>query len=198
MDEKGEKCDKYCYDKNSKDVNDYEFDGSCKKIPGCSEGWEENGSCKCPLTCVAGCYDNTSTCRKPGTCGEYAANNGTQFVNCNSYEYCQTDKCFCNPDHACVIKDANHNNMIDQNDIDPEVLAWNEQDCAHTSTICEKTFGSTSFCDSFIDYKCSKRCTDSSQCLDGFICRSDGRCAADSFTTVWDNSRDNRLNEINI
>ena len=58
------------------------------------------------------------------------------------------------------------------------------------------------FCDSFIDYKCSIKCTKDEQCVDGFICRKesedgDGRCAADSFTTVWDSNLRQHTLELN-
>ncbi len=50
---------------------------------------------------------------------------------------------------------------------------------------------STGFCDSFIDYRCSTKCTDDSQCInENYLCRSDGRCAPKEFETVWVTSND--------
>ena len=43
---------------------------------------------------------------------------------------------------------------------------------------------SSGFCDSFIG-KCATRCNETSDCMDGYICRPDGRCAAEAFETVW-------------
>ena len=63
---------------------------------------------------------------------------------------------------------------------------------ANRNAICTKlaetdeSFEGEVFCDSFIDYHCGTKCTSDEQCMEGFICRqTDGRCSADSFTTVW-------------
>ena len=83
--------------------------------------------------------------------------------------------------------------MIDLNNED---LLWNSIECKTTldckkeaQTNKELTFNENlTFCDSFIGYKCSTKCSNDTQCLDGFSCRSDGRCAPDSFTTIWASS----------
>ena len=42
------------------------------------------------------------------------------------------------------------------------------------------------FCDSFIGYQCSTRCTSDDQCIsEDYFCRSDGRCAPKKFVTLW-------------
>ena len=54
--------------------------------------------------------------------------------------------------------------------------------------------GDKGFCDSFLDYTCSTRCTSDEQCVVHpetnaepyrFVCRADGRCAPDAFITTW-------------
>ena len=50
---------------------------------------------------------------------------------------------------------------------------------------------STGFCDSFMGYKCSTKCTDDSQCVSSdYFCRDDGRCAPKVFESVWKVSTD--------
>ncbi|MGN1072677.1 MAG: BspA family leucine-rich repeat surface protein [Bradymonadia bacterium] len=50
---------------------------------------------------------------------------------------------------------------------------------------------STGFCDSFMGYKCSTKCTDDSQCVSSdYFCRNDGRCAPKVFESVWKVSTD--------
>ena len=82
--------------------------------------------------------------------------------------------------------DANHNHMHDVYEIAPKLGS----DCRKYAD-CDSSDGSgDGFCDSFIGYKCSTKCTDDSQCLDDgtyhYICRADGRCAPDTFVTVWE------------
>lgn len=63
---------------------------------------------------------------------------------------------------------------------------------------CDTNVGQNDgFCDSFIGYKCSTKCTTDSQCMPSdssftYVCRNDGRCAPNTFETVW---RINQNNE---
>ncbi len=60
-------------------------------------------------------------------------------------------------------------------------------DCRKYSDCDSNDGNEKGFCDSFIGYKCSTKCTDDSQCVnpDGsqyhYVCRGDGRCAPDAF-----------------
>ena len=80
--------------------------------------------------------------------------------------------------------DNNNNHMIDRY----ETAKDQGVDCAekhHAGCI-------DGFCDSFIGYKCSTRCTSDEQCVSGeFFCRDDGRCAPKAFVSVWNVNRDN-------
>ena len=110
-------------------------------------------------------------------------------IDCSGHGTCKTgtDKqpvCDCDSGYIpadgnqCIEIDANHNNMKDTEESSPEqgkdCLEQHNAGCANA------------FCDSFIDYKCSTKCTSDSQCIsDAFFCRNDGRCAPRVFETVW-------------
>lgn len=177
-----------------------EIDGSCKQVEGCSlhdntgacickNGNEDDGSCKdiCVVRdlfnpkdgscsckdCQIGCFDN-GLCKVIGNCTE----NG----DCREYAYCKGDVCYCKK-NRCLLNDANNNHMYD--DVEGEVNnreCWNDNDCVGAAATGEK------FCDNAMGYKCSVRCSKDSDCVDGFICRSDGRCVSKYFTTIWDSS----------
>lgn|GEM_PF-4089005 len=166
-------------------VNGNNEDGSCK-CPNCVEGSEcnnMNGTCSCSSECKAGCHED-GYCRGTQSC--------MTDDECEAYNYCKSDLCICDLEaHECVLKDRNQNHMIDIY----ENLAWNDDNCSRADCEegdeacegfkCETKYGEKSFCDSFIGYKCSTRCMSDTQCMPGFICRDDGRCASETFTTVW-------------
>ncbi|MBO4350508.1 MAG: hypothetical protein J6A01_06150, partial [Proteobacteria bacterium] len=166
-------------------ISNDENNGKCECHDTCKGNCNPDGSCKCE-NCATTCIFPSSVCQTARAC--------VTDTDCFNYDYCKTAPCFCsNVDNQngweknkCYLKDSNHNNMDDRY----EDLALNRQDCStnpNKSMVC-----TDGFCDSFIGYKCSTKCTDVTAsnnvpvCLDGFTCReTDGRCAADSFTTVW-------------
>ena len=87
-------------------------------------------------------------------------------------------------------EDANGNHLLDYY----ETASKQGEDCTKYHD-CDSNDGKEmGFCDSFIGYHCSTKCTDDVQCvpdetIDGnifhYICRNDGRCAPDTFETVW-------------
>ena len=187
-------------------------DGSCKRVDGCLNGWNEDGACTCSevcetkrcddkgacicdITCLADkgstCDMKTGTCTCSSKCDAGCHENGLcrtpqscikeNEKECNNYDYCKSDNCYCNSENVCTRKDKNMNHMLDQY----EDLTRNEKECRKYSDCDSSPNSNDGFCDSFIGYKCSTKCTKNEQCLEGFICREDGRCAADSFTTVW-------------
>ena len=116
-------------------------------------------------------------------------------VNCSGHGTCSvnTDNqpvCACNDGFIpgapgqCIEADANHNYMLDNEETDAEqgkdCLQNHHADCAG------------GFCDSFLDYKCSTKCTTDTQCInDDYFCRHDGRCAPRVFETVWEIASEN-------
>ena len=91
----------------------------------------------------------------------------------------------------CADIDANRNHMHDYY----ETAVNQGKDCRYYSDCDSAPSKGDGFCDSFIGYKCSTKCTSDEQCIpytviDGEqyknICRPDGRCAPDTFISVWD------------
>lgn len=155
-------------------LNGNEDDGSCKNICISDELFNaKNGSCGCPDDCSAGCYMD-GLCKMIGSCRE---NEG-----CNEYPYCEGNQCYCDKTkNVCVLNDVNGNHLFDYLEVGVDNKeCWKDDDCAGTTSTGEK------FCDNAMGYKCSIKCNDDSQCINGFICRSDGRCVSEFFTTVWD------------
>ncbi|MBQ1926019.1 MAG: PKD domain-containing protein, partial [Proteobacteria bacterium] len=80
--------------------------------------------------------------------------------------------------------DDNHNHMLDKYEIAKDQGA----DCAEK----HNTGCIDGFCDSFLDYKCSTRCTSDDQCVSNdYFCRDDGRCVPKAFVSVWKVAQDN-------
>ncbi|MBQ9396555.1 MAG: BspA family leucine-rich repeat surface protein [Proteobacteria bacterium] len=74
----------------------------------------------------------------------------------------------------CATDDVNLNHMFDKYETGDGKDCLKDSDC------------SSGFCDSFIGYKCSSRCTSDAQCVySDYYCRGDGRCVPDTFETVW-------------
>ena len=149
-------------------------DGVCIMNPNCANGWIRDGSCACPQECIYGC-DDLGSCYEPTPCDE----------TCKGSRYC-------NPDNLCVFVDANHNHMHDKYETAPKQGEYclSSYDCADGPGSAEDDKDDPNvFCDSFIGYRCSTKCTSDDECVDDgnyhYICREDGRCAPDTFTTVW-------------
>ena len=184
-------------------------DGSCKN-ENCINGWngetsscmcpdaclelgcDGNGACLCQDNCLNGCDNKTGKCICKGECLLGCLSNGACITSqscetdesCDDYTYCVNHSCYCSR-NTCIPKDANHNHMDDR----MENAVKQGESCRKHSD-CDSSEGSgDGFCDSFIGYHCSTKCTNSNQCIsDGnfqYICRNDGRCAPDSFITVW-------------
>ncbi len=84
-----------------------------------------------------------------------------------------------------VYTDENNNFMQDQYETAIKI----KKECLKDSD-CDSAEGAQDgFCDSFLGYQCSTRCTSASECVPqneqfNFICRDDGRCAPDTFEIV--------------
>ena len=117
------------------------------------------------------------TCSEHGTCTPDAEGNAvcicdTGYVNASATE-CEI-----------ALTDLDGNHMLDMFDTAPD----HGKSCV---TEHDKAC-STGFCDSFMGYKCSTKCTDDSQCISSdYFCRSDGRCAPKVFESVWKVGSDN-------
>ena len=134
-----------------------------------------------PTTCVADevpvnpCAD--VTCSDHGVCLLDTTN--APICMCES-GYVNADATTCTPSSV----DLNSNYMRDVYETAPD---------QGISCITTHNDGcTTGFCDSFMNYRCSTRCTDDSQCIsDDYICRSDGRCVPKAFETIWTTTSNN-------
>ena len=147
----------------------------------CDEGY--HATVEDPTKCVENILPNPCDgmdCDGHGTClNEYHSETNTYSPLCicaTGYRNRGDDITTC----IDVTADDNHNNMLDIH----ETASDQGKDCLEDRNSC------TEFCDSVLGYKCSTKCTDDTQCVDGFICRKesdggDGRCAAEAFETVW-------------
>ncbi len=156
----------------------------------CQNGCDTTGKCLCPVidgkTCPNRCDDSGLICCKDeckngcytdGSCkGAKTCDNG-----CATNEYCKESE------NLCYLIDANWNHMDDRSETAPT----QGKDC-RVDKDCNSGSYYKGFCDSFLGYKCSTKCTKNEQCVDNelddfhYICRKDGRCAPDEFVTVWD------------
>lgn len=164
-------------------INGCDDAGNCKCSAVCKNGCNTDGSCTC-LNCASGssCNPATGECVCPKSCKSGCSPDGSCLdlclnINCPSDEYCVSGE--------CKKIDHNRNHMHDQYDI-----AINQGKSCRKHTDCASEPGKgDGFCDSFIGYKCSTRCTSDDQCVNDkdyhYICHSDGRCAPDAFMTVW-------------
>ena len=152
--------------------------GKCTCIDNCKYGCDDTGSCDAACENVE-CKGSNEQCQK-GECIDLCKD-----ITCdNKGEYCRLGK--------CMSIDANHNHMHDQY----ETSAKQNQTCRKYADCDSEPGKGDGFCDSFIDYKCSTKCTSDEQCIDDgeyhYICRPDGRCAPDVFVTVWEIPNDRR------
>ena len=129
-----------------------------------------------------------ATVADPTNCVEDVLPNPCDGVTCNDKGYClisypNNAQCVCETGFSnrlpteCIESgaDNNGNYMLDIY----ETASDQGKDCFEDRNSC------TNFCDSFMDYKCSTKCTDDTQCTDGYVCRTDGRCAPQVFESVW-------------
>ena len=131
---------------------------------------------QCLEPCAKGCSDDD--CIK--CLNEH--NIPAQECGSNSYFDYQTA--------TCLDMDGNHNHMHDQYEVVKNTPCRIHSDC-------DSSYRSgDGFCDSFINYQCSTRCVSDDQCLNGYICRPDGRCAPDTFETIW--NVPNKMNDMSI
>ena len=160
---------------------------TCSEHGTCTPDAEGNAVCMCdtgyhtddsnPLSCIADIDPcDGVTCSDHGTCtldteGAALCVCDTGYVNASATE-CEVE-----------IIDIDGNYMKDIYDTAPD---------HGKSCISEHDKGcSTGFCDSFMGYKCSTKCTDDSQCVSSdYFCRNDGRCAPKVFESVWKVSTD--------
>ena len=160
---------------------------TCSEHGTCTPDAEGNAVCMCdtgyhtddsnPLSCIEDVDPcDGVTCSDHGTCtldteGAALCVCDTGYVNASATE-CEVE-----------IIDIDGNYMKDIYDTAPD---------HGKSCISEHDKGcSTGFCDSFMGYKCSTKCTDDSQCVSSdYFCRDDGRCAPKVFESVWKVSTD--------
>ena len=129
-----------------------------------------------------------ATVEEPTNCIETVLPNPCDGVTCNDKGYClisypNNAQCVCETGFSnrlpteCIESgaDNNSNYMLDIY----ETASDQGTDCL------ENRNGCSDFCDSFMGYKCSTKCTEDSQCTTGYVCRTDGRCAPEAFETVW-------------
>ena len=160
---------------------------TCSEHGTCTPDAKGNAVCMCdtgyhtddsnPLSCIEDVDPcDGVTCSDHGTCtldteGAALCVCDTGYVNASATE-CEVE-----------IIDIDGNYMKDIYDTAPD---------HGKSCISEHDKGcSTGFCDSFMGYKCSTKCTDDSQCVSSdYFCRNDGRCAPKVFESVWKVSTD--------
>ena len=160
---------------------------TCSEHGTCSPDAEGNAVCMCdtgyhtddsnPLSCIADIDPcDGITCSDHGTCT--LDTEGAALCVCDSgYVNASATEC------EVEIIDIDGNYMKDIYDTAPDhgksCISDHDKGC------------STGFCDSFMGYKCSTKCTDDSQCVSSdYFCRNDGRCAPKVFESVWKVSTD--------
>ncbi len=93
-----------------------------------------------------------------------------------------------------IVLDNNNNNKLDKFDIVKDE-PWDADISCRTDADCQTLVGGdiilpdgftkeNVFCNSTLNYACDTKCLNNSQCLDGYICRNDGRCVIDEFIVV--------------
>ena len=137
-----------------------------------NDAWQETSACD------AGCLGGA--CR---VCAEGAAkceSNGEYRCDGNAWVKIRDCEMGCGGDHCSG--DANHNGLRDE-----------FETATDQGTPCRKYADCEQFCDSAIGYVCSTKCTSDAQCIDGYLCRSDGRCSPEAFETVWEVGETDRI-----
>ena len=158
-----------------------------------------NGICFITVDSTAACQCNPGyhTAEKdPVSCVKDDEADPCDGVTCSEHGTCTLDTegaalCVCDSGYVnasateCEVEiiDIDGNYMKDIYDTAPDhgksCISDHDKGC------------STGFCDSFMGYKCSTKCTDDSQCVSSdYFCRNDGRCAPKVFESVWKVSTD--------
>ena len=158
-----------------------------------------NGICFITVDSTAACQCNPgyhTAENDPVSCVKDDEADPCDGVTCSDHGTCTLDTegaalCVCDSGYVnasateCEVEiiDIDGNYMKDIYDTAPD---------HGKSCISEHDKGcSTGFCDSFMGYKCSTKCTDDSQCVSSdYFCRDDGRCAPKVFESVWKVSTD--------
>ncbi len=176
---------------------------------------KDSGSCECINSDQE--KDNSGMCKCKDSNQELNISTGKCECRENDQELDGNGKCTCKDPNAilneslkcqckngyylngnqCVTStDKNGNHMLDQyetSDI-PGIKDKLGTGCQKHTECDSEPDKWDGFCDSFIGYKCSVRCTSDEQCveeetIDGmkyhFFCRPDGRCAPKEFVTTW-------------
>ena len=185
--------------------NGCDASGQCNKCPKeCPDTCQDNGACPtntCPTDCKNGCDESGQCNRCPKECPDTCLDNGECPTNvCPTNAELVDNQCKCKTGYhlendQCVLsKDDNKNHMYDHYETSNTegINSKLGRPCRKYSD-CDSSDGSgDGFCDSYIGYKCSVQCKSNEQCIgtslkDGYnyVCRNDGRCAPDSFTTRW-------------
>ena len=160
---------------------------TCSEHGTCTPDAEGNAVCMCdtgyhtdnsnPLSCV----EDVDPCD-----GVTCSDHGTCTLDTEGAALCVCDSGYVNASATeCEVEiiDIDGNYMKDIYDTAPDhgksCISDHDKGC------------STGFCDSFMGYKCSTKCTDDSQCVSSdYFCRNDGRCAPKVFESVWKVSTD--------
>ena len=160
---------------------------------------DNSGICKCK--------DSNQTLNESS--GECECKESDQKIEENGECICKDPNAELDNNHQCQCKvgyypkddkcvsgdDTNHNHMYDHYDTsDIQGIKDKLGTDYRTHAECDSESGKgDGFCDSFMGYQCSIRCVSDDQCvsdqsIDGtqyhFVCRPDGRCAPDTFTTI--------------
>ena len=164
----------------------HEEDGNCI----CNDSYQKvnsNGQCECSNpnqrvgdSGICECTEPMKIINEDGQC--VCVENS--YLNDEQQCACKTGYIYQDNSNKCVFaNDVNGNHLLDKYEM--ENMDLNKPCRKHSDC-------SSKFCDSFIGYTCSTKCTSDSQCIgsaltDGFnyVCRPDGRCAPDSFNTQW-------------
>lgn len=122
-------------------------------------------------------------------------------LSCSECKEIQNHEC---PDNKyfngseCIDDDTNNNRLKDYY----ETAANQGKDCHYYSDCDSAPSNGDGFCDSFIGYKCSTKCTSDKQCVPYTViddeqyknvCRPDGRCAPDTFIAVLNITSDKKV-----
>ncbi len=142
-------------------------------LAACSDDSGNSGN-NCPSECPNSCDQN-------GQCIE-----STCDPKCGEDQECVDGECQPKQDNP---DDKNHNYMLDTF----ETASKQGEECRKYSDCDSEPGKDDGFCDSFIDFKCSTRCTNDDQCISShYFCRGDGRCAPKAFVTVWKTAKDDK------
>ena len=166
---------------------------TCGNHGSCSDDGSGNPICTCatyyindPNNALICIFDEDNPCDAV-TCGGH----GTCFKNESGNAECECFEDYTNDPEKpleCISLNENDKNGNYMKDT-LELAADQGTDCLDKT----KRHSCSDFCDSFIGYKCSTKCTDDSQCIsEDYFCRSDGRCAPKSFVSEWHVNEPNR------